>query len=67
MTLVRTHFLDPHQNLNDFVVLDNYIEESTTIELEPVECKRSDGSEFTYLKGEFDIVMAATSSEKEDN
>ncbi|CAM6005318.1 unnamed protein product [Sphagnum balticum] len=32
-----------------------------------VEYERSDGSKFTYLKGEFDIVVAPESQEKEDD
>jgi hypothetical protein len=49
-----------------FVLSDRFIAESTTIELTPVECERTDGSKFTYFKGEFDIIMAKISSEKED-
>lgn len=48
-------------------LLDHHIRESTTIELIPVECKRHDGSNLTYFKGEFDIVMATDESEKKEN
>jgi protocatechuate 3,4-dioxygenase beta subunit len=46
-------------------LLDHHIDESTTIELQPVEYSRADGSKFPYLKGEFDVIMAANSSEGE--
>ncbi len=66
MTLVCTHSLDHDKKMHHSFFLDHHIQESTTIDLTPVECERDDGSKFTYFKGEFDIIMGVLSSEKED-
>ena len=47
-------------------VSDPHIQESTTIQLQPVECQRADGTKFTFFKGEFDIIMAPNSSQVEN-
>lgn len=37
------------------------------MEVVPVECNRSDGSNFTYLTVEFDIVMAPEAHDEKEN
>ena len=43
---------------SSFCLVDHHIDESTTIELESIECQRSDASKLNYLQGEFDVIMA---------
>ena len=42
---------------------DIQIQESITIELKAIEREQSDGSKLSYNKGQFDIIMAPSTSD----